>query len=302
MIDDVALLAQQLDEVYQQALTRLAQQTRDSILIDQALRRLLDQTSEDASVLQWDPERAMPPHSAFRSLALKLIERAHALTSNEFPLLETHYADLLSWSAEPKRYDLSPADQFLARIAFAREQTLSSFWEKLKTRLSPQSNPYRSERNAVVDLVQCFGTEVPEAVLLPKLSFPSTTALVLKLPRAFKEHPFSMSPSNAERLNCAVQSVSTLLLLARHQKAATGLNEGMGMLSGKLRGNFSQYAHKDTYYCGLTGSMVLFEDHIQLRIHHELFEDIRASVTRHTHNPQWVDAHLTEYLPLEIEP
>jgi hypothetical protein len=295
---DLQSLARKLDAIYLETLDRLEQQTRDSILIDQALRRLLDQDG-DQSVLQWDPERAMPPHAAFRSLALKLIERAHAITSHEFPLLETHYADLLSWSAEPRRYELPPSEQFIARINYARAQSLQAFWLKLSTRLVPDARPYDAEVDAVADLATCFGKQVPEAVLIPTVRHPGSLALVLLLPRGFREQAYSLSSTNLERLCCGVQAISTLLLLQRQVKSATALNEAVASLTGRLRASFGQYAHKDTYYWAETGTLVLFQDHIQLRIPQELFSPIQDAALRHLNNPQFVGALLTEYQPAE---
>lgn len=298
MSEDIGQLAEKLDAIYQETLDRLEQQTRDSILIDQALRRLLDQDG-DQSVLQWDPERAMPPHAAFRALALKLIERAHAITSNEFPLLEIHYADLISWSGEPRRYELPPAEQFIARINYARAQSLQAFWLKLSTRLAPESRPYDAETEAVTDIVACFGKEVPEAILIPTVRHQGSVALILLLPRGFREQAYSMSPGNLERLCCGVQAISTLLLLDRRIKSATALNEAIAGLNGRLRTSFSQYAHKDTYYWTDTGTIVLFQDHVQVRIPVDLFPIIQSAVARQVHNPQFVGALLNEYEPVE---
>lgn len=298
MSEEILELAEKLDAIYQETLDRLEQQTRDSVIIDQALRRLLDQDG-DQSVLQWDPERAMPPHAAFRALALKLIERAHAVASNDFPLLEVHYADLLSWSGEPRRYELPPSEQFIARINYARAQSLRSFWLKLSTRLAPETRPRDAEIEAVTDLVACFGKEVPEAVLIPTVRHEHAVALVQLLPRGFREQAYSMSPGNLERLCCGVQSISTLLLLERRLKSATALNEAMAALTGKLRTHFNQYAHKDTYFWSEHGTIVLFQDHVQLRIPVDLFPAIQAAVGRHVHNPQFVGALLNEYEPIE---
>lgn len=294
MLKEIDDLAVELDGLYQQALDRLEQQATDVLAIDEEIKKVLQRSADHESILQWDPERAMPPHTAFRSLALQIIRRATDLVPAENPLLESHYYDLLAWPEDPARNERTLRDQIAARIAYARQQSLSEFWARLQTRIVPTANPGESRRRALDEFVLNIGQPVPEAILVPTLFGHSSYTLCLALHRAKGEMEFVISPKHLQQIYAVGHALATLLLIAGRHKPANSISEALSACSNRVRGNFGLYAHRDHFPAGSEMSIRLHKDHVQFIVSPELYQLLQNAIALPYPNVQFVDAAMSD--------
>lgn len=294
MSAEIDHMVDQLDALYQQALDRLETQSADVLAIDQEIKRVLQRGSENENILQWDPERAMPPHTAFRALAVQIIAKASGTVPAETPLLESHYYDLLSWPEDPLRTDHCLKDQIAARIGFARKQSLREFWARLQSRIAPHANLDDSRRRAVDDFVHTIGRPVPEAILVPTLFGAHSSTLCLELHRTKAEMEFMISPRHLHQIYAVGHALATLLLINGVHKAASGINEALSAASNKLRNNFGLYAHRDHFPGGPEMSLRLHKDHVQYIVSADLYQLVTNAVSLPYPNVQFVDASLSD--------
>lgn len=271
-IDD---LVGRLDVLYQNTLDRLESQTRDAIIIDRALRQLLDQRESDESILNWNPEKAISPKLAFRALALKIINQADQAITRESAINPLDYEDLLMWPDEPRRRAQggSASDEFLLRIEYARSKTLADFWQQFQTRIAPDRDPALAQITAVTDLLGAFAVELPTEYLIP---FSQASNGVYVLPHGLKRGEADLEwvirPEQMNAIARANHALATMCQL-KHQGLFAGLILEMNTtLHNKLKTSFNQYTPNDQYLAGGVLSLRLQRDHIDFRMSKQLFD------------------------------
>lgn len=290
---DIDAMVDELDELYRQALDRLEVQATDVLALDDEIKRVLQRSAQNERILEWDPERAMPPHTAFRALALQIIQRASTELPSETPLLESHYSDLLTWNEEPTSAK-TIRDQIAARIEFARGRSLRDFWTRLQTRIKPHDNPKASLRRAIDDFVLTIGQPVPEAILVPTFFHRESFALCLEFNRERGEMEYTVTPRQLQQIFAVGHSLATLLLLQGLHKPAIGINEALAASSNRLRANFGLYAHRDQYPGGTELLLRLHKDHVQFICTPFLFELLSKALSQPYPNVQFVDASMSD--------
>jgi hypothetical protein len=274
-------LVDQLDVLYQNTLDRLESQTRDAIIIDRALRQLLDQNESDESILNWNPEKAISPKLAFRALALKIIHQADQAITREVAISPLDYEDLLMWPDEPRRrgQGSSAADEFLRRIDYARNKTLADFWQQFQTRIAPDRDPALAQITAVTDLLGAFAVELPNEYLIP---YTRASGGIYVLPHAIKRGPADLEwvirPEQMSAIARANHGLATMCQLRHQGLFATLILEMNATLHNKLKTCFNQYTPNDLYVAGGVLSLRLQRDHIDFRMSQQLFEIVAETM------------------------
>jgi hypothetical protein len=288
--DPVDRLIDDLDLLYQNVLDRLESQTRDALIIDQAIRRLLDQSDSEEAVLNWQPERAMSPKTAFRALALRLIPHAEALATRPVGVSRLDYEDMLVWPDEPVRRGVSLADDFVDRIRYARTKTIREFWDRLHGRISPEGNPALSLDTAATDLLRAFATPHPEMVSISTARLGDRQGLLLPLSKAHNDVDLVLSVSGLQNITRANHAISTLCALEGRPEIGTSVYELTGNLHQRLTSSFRQYRPGETYYADDYLRVRMDRGHILYAMDRQLFELVRSTLPRFAENLQFVQA------------
>lgn len=274
-------LVGRLDVLYQNTLDRLESQTRDAIIIDRALRQLLEQNESDDSILNWNPEKAISPKLAFRALALKIIHQADQAITREVAISPLDYEDLLMWPDEPRRrgQGSSASDEFLRRIEYARGKTLADFWQQFQTRIAPDRDPALAQITAVTDLLGAFAVELPNEYLIP---FSRASNGIYVIPHALKRDEADLEwvirPEQMNTITKANHGLATMCQLKHQGLFASLILEMNTTLHNKLKTSFSQYAPNDLFVAGGVLSLRMQRDHIDFRMSQPLFDIVAETM------------------------
>lgn len=268
-------LVDQLDVLFQNTLDRLESQTRDAIIIDRALRQLLEQHESDESILNWNPEKAISPKLAFRALALKVIHQADQAITREAPISPLDYEDLLTWPDEPRRrsHGGNVADEFLKRIEYARNKSLGEFWQQFQTRIAPDRDPALAQITAVTDMLAAFAVELPNEHLIP-FSRAANGAYVVPhaLRRGDSDLEWVIRPEQMNAIARANHALATMCQLKGEGLFASLILEMNTTLHNKLKTSFNQYAPNDQFLAGGVLSLRLQRDHVDFRMSKPLYD------------------------------
>jgi len=277
--DDLDALVRQLDILFQNTLDRLESQTRDAIIIDRTLRQLLDQNETEESVINWDPEKAISPKRAFRSLALRLIHEADQAVTRDSTINSLDYEDLLAWPDEPRRRAGSAADEFLKRIEYARAKSLAGFWAQFQARIAPDRDPLQAQITAISDLLTAFAVELPSQYIVPFAHIgDGVHILPLGLKRAEQDLEWVVKAEVMNTIAKANHALATVCQLNREGTLAALILEMNSTFHNKLKASFRQYAPADQFLAGGVLSLRMQRDHIDFRLSRRLFEMVLASM------------------------
>jgi len=281
MADPASLLelAKQLDLVFQNTLDRLEAQTRDAIIIDRALRQLLEQSETDESIINWDPERAISPKLAFRSLALRLIREADKAITRTSAISPMDYEDLLSWADEPRRRTGSATEDFLKRIEYARAKKLIAFWAQFQARIAPDRDPIQAQIHAIGDLLQSFAHELPNEFVIPCSKISTELTIVpMALHRGDEDLEWVVKSESLNNVAKANHALATICQLQQQPLLASLILEMNATFHSKLRTSFMQYSPDEQFLAGGIMSMRMKRDHIDYRMSNQLFAIIRTTM------------------------
>jgi hypothetical protein len=270
-----------LDVLYQSTLDRLATQARDARLIDIALRRILDQDDSSAPTLEWDIERAMSPRTAFRSLALKLVEHMQGSVDREVALSPIDYDDLLVWPIEPRRLGMTATDDFLQRIELARRYRLADFWIELSNRVSPHLSPDDAQRRAGTDLALAFVRELPHDSVIPVFDTEQWRTMSLPIHRDDGEPEWILPNQTVHQMTRTNHALSTLAELGKEGRSAKHIRECTQTMSSSVKKTFRQYEPKQTFHAGGAMRIELTRDTVDYRLTPKLFDLARVAITAH---------------------
>lgn len=278
--EDLDDLAKQLDIVFQNTLDRLEVQTRDAIIIDRALRQLLDQNETDESIINWDPERAISPKLAFRALALRLIHEADKAVTREATINSLDYEDLLAWPDEPRRRVNSAADEFLIRIEHARTKSVAEFWHQFQARIAPDRDPIHAQISATSDLLSAFAVELPTEFIVPFVPIGEGIHI---LPFGLKRQKDDLEwvihqdvMNNVFRTNHAL---ATICLLHKETMLSTLILEMNTAFHSKMKTTFRQYTPNEQFLAGGVLSLRMQRDHIDFRLSRPLFDMVQQAMS-----------------------
>lgn len=278
---DINQLAGELDVVFQQALDRMESQTRDAIFIDHTLRQLLDQAATDDSIINWDPERAISPKLAFRSLALRLIKVGQGSKTREGTLTPLDYEDLLSWPDAPRRAYGTPAADFLKCIEHARSKRLSDFWVQLRSRIAPASDPQQATINATADLLAAFAIVLPHQFVVPVASGPNGQLII---PFSIRRESYDLEwvvPTEAlESVSRALHALATLCHLGGEPSFANVLLELNLSLHNRMRSTLRKYSYNERFTAGGIITIRLQRDNIHFVLTPWIYDQARLALTQ----------------------
>lgn len=291
MSRDYEKLILELDGVYQESLVRLESQTRDAMFIESALRKLLDQSPGDDAVLEWDPQRAMNPKIAFRSIALRIIEVARNDVTRGLGITKIDYEDLLTWTDEPIRKGTS-SENFLAYIEYAKDKTLKEFWQRLQARIQPDKDPEMSARQAVSDLMNAFAITFPKQVVIPFTRINNMHALSLSLRRCTDDLALVISPTQLQSIVRANHAISTLLILNAKTSAAEQIYEATNSIQNRMSSNYFMYKHKDTFFAGSSLQIRFMREYVNYSMHPSVFDLVKKEITQFDSKAEYLPAHL----------
>lgn len=281
MAEDVDLqgLVEQLDTLYQNALDRLEAQTNDAIGFDRDLRRLLDQSETDESIVNWDPERAISPRLLYRSLALRLIKQSDAAVTRDVAISPMDYEDLLSWSDEPHPRSGNHKQDLLRRIQYARTKRLATFWSQFQARIAPDRDPVQARITALSDLLCVFAIEQPAKYIVPYSPLLSGVVIVpFALKRVDGDLDWVVKQETMTLISKANHALATICQLGQSSLMATLILEMNTTIHSKLRSSLYKYSPNEQFLAGGMLSTRLRRDYIDYRMSPELFSHFRASL------------------------
>jgi len=290
--DHISTLIFDLDILFQSALDRLESQARDAVIIDKALRQILDQPDEDASVLNWSPERAMSPRTAFRALAQQVVQAADAtVTRNDNAITTLDYEDLISWPDEPKRLPgQSPTHELFRRIQYARTKSLRDFWNRFVVRIAPDRDPAAAILSAATDLVSAFGVEMPDRLLVPYRSKAPYRTLLLPFHRTPEDIEWTVHAPALVKLTRANHALATICRVHGDTSIAAAIHEANGALHARMKTSFRQYRPRETFLAGDYLHMQFCRDHVAYRLGNRIWERVWEALPQHIHSLQFVDS------------
>lgn len=291
MPKNVDTLVLELDEIYQESLNRLENQTRDAMFIDSAIRKLLDQSPNDDSVLEWDPKLAMNPKIAFRALSLQIIEAARKDVTRGLGITKIDYEDLLTWTDEPGRKQTA-SESFLAYIDYSRTKTLKEFWHRLQARIRPDQDPEASVLQAVADLMNAFAITLPKQIVIPYTKVNSHSALSLPLKRLETDLELVISSVQLQNIIRANHAISTILLLNHKATAAEQIYEATNSIQNRMKANYYQYQHKDTFHAGASLQIRFMREYVNYAMDAPVFDMVRREIMAKDTKAEYLPAHL----------
>jgi hypothetical protein len=290
-VTDSQQLIADLDHVYQSTLDRLASQARDAHMLDLALRRILDQEDDDARILDWDVERAMSPRTAFRALAMKLVEHLQGSVQREIALSPIDYEDLLTWPLEPRRLGVTPVDDFLHRVQRARQYRLADFWVELTNRVTPHLSPDSATKRAGTDLAIAFVRELPHTAVIPVRNVALARTLGLPIQRQDQDPDWILPAATLHLMTRANHALSTVAELGDQGKVARHIRECTSVMAGKVKAAFRQYEPKDSFHAGVDLTIELSRDCVDYRLSPRLFELAQAAIKLHQPSISFLPSH-----------
>lgn len=290
--DHISTLIRDLDILYQSALDRLESQARDAIIIDKALRQILDQPDDDASVLNWNPERAISPRAAFRALAQQIVHAADGtVTRNDNAITTLDYEDLLSWPDEPKRLPgQSPTHELFRRIEYARSKSLRGFWNRFVVRIAPDKDPQAALLSAATDLVDAFGVEMPDRLLVPYRAREPFRTLLLPFHRSPEDIEWTVHAPALVSMTRANHALATICRVHGDSSVAAAIHEVNGALHSRMKTSFRQYRPRETFLAGDYLHMVFSRDHVDYRLCNRIWERVWEALPQNIQALQFVDA------------
>ena len=285
-------LIHELDVVYQGTLDRLEVQARDAVLIDKALRQILDQGDEADAVLNWNPERAISPRGAFRALANQVVKAAQTTATREDTAITTlDYEDLLSWPDEPKRLPgEAPSSELFRRIAYARNKSLRKFWNSFVVRIAPDRDPATALMTAASDLATAFGIEAPTHLLLPFRHQDPFRTLLFPFNRSQGDLEWTVHQPAMLNLIRANHALSTICRVNGDGSAATAIHELNGNLQSRMKTSFRQYKPRDSFIAGDLLNLQFGRDHVDFQMGVRVWELVWQALPEHVPELQFVDA------------
>ena len=289
MTRSVPSLIGELDAIFQATADRLERQALDAELIDRALRRLLEQATDDPSVMEWDPRRPISPRNAFRALAMRIVGTIQSSSGRRVPISPSDYEDLLAWPDEPVRSG-TPTEDFLSSIAFARQQSLQAFWDRLQLRVSPEHDPDRAIRQALEDLLDAFAIAQPRNLVVPVLQVPPQRALSMDLRRTDNDLPWVINAMQLQRLTRANHAIATVCVLDGKPDAAEAIHEATGRITQRLKANFAQYQPNTIHHAGRDVQLAFGRDTIAYRFRIPLYERVADTLSAHSADIQFIPA------------
>lgn len=278
---DLVALAGQLDEVFQRTLDRLETQIRDALLIDRELRLLLEQNESDESIINWDPERAISPKYAFRSLALRLIKEADTAVTRESAISPLDYEDLLNWVDEPRRRSGMPTQDVLLRVEYARQKRLATFWTQFQARIAPDREPMVAHITAIEDLLSSFAVSMPTEYVIPFSRISAETLIIpFALQRRDEDLEWVVREDVMGKIAKANHAIATICQLQHESVFASLILEMNATFHNKMRTGFQQYTPDDHFLAGGVLSMRMKRDHIDYRMSPQLFDLLKATMSK----------------------
>lgn len=281
-------LVAELDAVYQDATQRLEQQARDAQHLDQRVRRVLNLTTSGAPL--FDPRRPMSPRQTFRALAMQIVDLIQTTSGRKVPLATADFDDLLAWPTEPNRPGVSQADEIMQGLAIARQQSLHTFWDRLRLRVTPETDPQRAIAQAIADLLEAFAIPQPDAVVVPYIAMPPQRALSMDLRRQDEDLEWVLSESQRRRMTRANHAIATVCLLNGQPDVAEAIHHTNHQIAQRLQTRFGQY-EAGFVHTGTQDIQIAFaRDVIAYRLRMPIYERLTDTLATHTAGITFVPA------------
>lgn len=272
-------LLDNLDDAYLSLIDNLEAQTREAIRINQSLQ-ITFKTPSRAQVLDWSPERAIYPHTAFLQLAEHLMHLTRRVldpkgTKNYIP-----YHDLLDWEDEPRKEGRSTNDWFLARLEFARKRSIRGFFERVRLRFRPDALPAAAANQAAQDLIQSFGISQQNTTILPRRARKEYEAYSIHLHRGEEDLPYHLNQRHLNAILRSNNAISVMLSLTNLAVIAKVINESSESMLSTLSRRNNIYKPGDNFGFSNDVLIVLQPDHIEYRIYNETREVVSNTMTQ----------------------
>lgn len=272
-------LVGKLDGIFQDTLDRLESQARDAVLIDKAIKQLLDQHDSDEDIMNWDPEKAISPKNAFRALALKLIHASDKANTRTVSVSPLDYEDLLAWPDEPRKRNGSHVEELFQRIEYARAKSLGAFWDQYRTRIAPESDPVQAKISAVTDLINAFAIGMPHEFIVP---FSPRGQGAYVMPFSLRRAPHELEWVIRNDTLCAIaranHALATICQLNSAGTLAALILEMNSALHSKLKSSFRKYQPGELFIAGATVSLVMHREHIDFKLSKDMFALVRDAM------------------------
>lgn len=269
-------MVSELDVIFQSALDRMESQARDAYVLEQALKRVLADTTT-GSVLGWDVEKAITPLAAYQALAFRIIDELPVSLGLPRTPQRHQYADLLVWPDEPKRTGDLLKD-FEARVQYARKLTLRHFVDLAVTRFAPDTDPDLSATCAASDLLRAFVIALPQNLVVPVQDAPTGKILPMMIRRLPDEVRWVMPHISTQIVARTNYAISTLARLHGKGVVATRMAEMTRDFQAFITKNFGVYEARQTFHGGAEVTTRLLADWVDYEVSEELFRILRDAM------------------------
>jgi hypothetical protein len=269
----VEVLIRDLDVVYQSMLDRLEAQTREAILMDKAVRQILDRDDESQSIMEWRPQRAISPHGAFVALARQLMETS-ATSSTDSPTT-IDFEDLLAWTDKPIAHPGEAENYTLLReIHYARHKSLQRFWNSLTVRVAPERDPNAAALSASEDLVSAFGVEGHTEILVPYRNDEPDRTFMLAYRRKSAEMSWVIQTATLHNMLRVNHALATVCRLGSDMDVAADLKKSAESIQAKIKGANGLFRPQEKAYLGTYVQLQFFEQHVDYRLDRRVWEHV----------------------------
>lgn len=262
-----------LDRAYQGSLNGLETFTRHAISVTDQLAdlKLTVSRHDELSIV---PERAMSPQDAFRQLADILVTRARPILDPFGQKARVRVEDLIDWSGEPPRHNLSHLQHGLQKIDYARSKSLRDFFQRVVIRLTPEAVPDHAKSLAAFDLVACIGVQLPNAHVVRFARTDPGTVVSMRLGREESQMPWHLTPAHLISIDKMFVALAAVCAIAGMAAEAVQITERGESIVQRLRQSTTQYKNGDQHVIGLAARMTLHRDRIDILFAQDVWQVI----------------------------
>lgn len=272
--DEASQLIADLEHAYHAVLDQLQDQVSGAAMINDSLRKVLD-TGSDLPLINFHPDRAITPQQAFKELGEILVRKERPRLDPRSTRREIRYDDLLRWTDEPPRGNLSVSEFASAKIAHARTKSLQDFYQRLLVRLTPEAVPAKAAEYVFEELSAALSVMVPPCIIVPYSTNNSGTIVFMRLTRAQQQKPWYLTAEQFASLEQALLALATACVLAGHEKTASVITEAGNELVMRLHESHRQYVHADEQRGGNQIRVLLLRDKIEFHLSNQVMDVLR---------------------------
>ncbi|WP_199047331.1 MULTISPECIES: hypothetical protein [unclassified Dyella] len=277
-----------LDTLYQGALDGLEAFTRHALAVTDRLSdmKLTVSRLDGLSIV---PERAMSPQDAFRQLADILVTRARPVLDPFGQRSRVRVEDLIDWSGEPPRHNLSHLQHGLQKIDYARSKSLRDFFQRVVIRLTPEAVPDHAKSLAAFDLVGCIGVALPNAHVVRYARTDAGTIASMRLGRDEGQMPWHLTPAHLIAIDKMFVALAAVCAIAGMAAEAVQITERGESIVQRLRQSTTQYKSGDQHVVGLAARMTLHRDRIDILFAPDVWQVIQDVITECISGVKFID-------------